>query len=107
MVKTVNAIQTNDTSNLAKKLTITQKLKKLKIKFLIITNVYSYNGFNKFSVTNFDDRLKKADLTSKNEFRQKTYFDEKLMIIDKKVSSNKKNMYRMKRNRMSYETNLN
>ena len=38
MIK-INAIQTIDTSDLTKKLTITQKLMKLKRKYLIMNNI--------------------------------------------------------------------
>ena len=40
LIKKVNAIQTTDTSNLVKKLTITQKLVKLKRKYLIMIMIY-------------------------------------------------------------------
>ena len=44
LLKKVNTIQTNDNNNLVKKLTKTQKLNKLKIKFLIAINILLLNN---------------------------------------------------------------
>ena len=78
MVNKVNAFQTNDTSNLAKK-TRTQKLVKLKkeLLFLIITT----KEFNDLTTENLPTRLKHANLATKvdiNDLVEKTDFDAKL-----------------------------
>lgn len=44
LLQKVNTIQTNDNNNLGKKITKTQKLNKLKIKFLIAINILLLNN---------------------------------------------------------------
>ena len=85
MVKKVNNINTADTSNLVKELTITQKLL-----ITIMLNILLL--FNKLASKDFDERLAQANLSSKIDicnFVKKTDFDDKLKNLSKKVTSNK------------------
>ena len=70
----------------SKKLTITQKLVKLKIKLLIIVMI------NILTAENFAAILAQANLASKSDianFIKKTKFDDKLKNLNKEVASNK------------------
>ena len=91
MVKQVNAIQTIDTSNLVKKLTMTHKLLKLKKKIIDHDHSNKYittQEFNKLPAENFAARLKQANLSTKagiNDFAGETDFVNLLC----KITSNK------------------
>ena len=88
MVKRVDATQTTDTSNLLKKLAMTQTLVKLKKKLLnMIIVIYD----------KYVPKLAQANLASKNDiaaFVKKTDFDDKLKNLDKKSYFKLKKMCR-------------
>ena len=96
LVKKANAIQTTNTSNLAKKLTITQTLKKSKKKtYHDHSNKYiTTQEFNsKLTSENFAARLPRANLASRNYIAalvKKINFNDKLKSFSKKINSNKK-----------------
>ena len=94
MVKNVNTVQT------LKKLTTARKLKILKIKFVIMIYIAAFE-FNKLTKENCIERFEQAKLATKDDivdFAEKPYFDEKLISINKKVTSSKQNMRWLKRN---------
>ena len=71
-----------------------QKLKKLKIKFLMKINITTLE-FNKLTKGNFDERLKHAHLASKNDIddfkkRQIVMINQETLII--KILQIKQNM---------------
>ena len=94
-IKKVNAIQTNDTSDLVKKTDYNTKIGEIE------KNITDHDHNNKFIITqefntlaaeNFAARLKQANLAIKayiDDFIEKTNFDDKLKNLNKKVTSNK------------------
>ena len=76
-----------------KKLTITQKLIKLKRKLLIMIMVnITTQEFKKLTSENFAARLAQTNLTSKNDTSalvKRRGFDDKSQNLNKKVTSNK------------------
>ena len=70
----------------------------LKIKYLITVNI---SLLENLPAGHFQARLAQANLASQNDivnFAKKTDFDDKLKSLNKKVTSNKKNMYLLKMN---------
>ena len=70
LVKKVNAIQTTDTSNLVKKLTITQKTNEIEIKKINDHDHDRYiatEKFNKLTSENFAARLVQGNFENKND----------------------------------------
>ena len=70
-------------------LTTTQRLKILK-KTPDHDKYFTTQEFNELTAENFAERIKQVNLASKNcmvDFVENTYFDEKLMNINKKVTS--------------------
>ena len=89
----VNAIEITDTSNLAKKLTITQKLLKLKSKILDrdYRKHITTHKFNKLTADNFAARLAQAKSATKDDiadFVKKTDFNNKIKRLMKKITLN-------------------
>ena len=86
---------TNDrpnVSNLVKKLTITQKSKKLKIELLLMMIMINIFLLKNLISEHFSTRLAQANLASKNDFAtfvKKADFDDKLNNLNKNVTSNK------------------
>ena len=82
MVKNFNVIQTTDTSDLVKRVAYYKKIKKLKRKYLTMINILLTGEINKLVKERFADRLKQANLASKNDmadFVKKTDYIEKLI----------------------------
>ena len=100
MIKKVNVIQTNDTSNLVKKtyydLKISEIEKKKKNTDHDHSNTYiTTKEFNKLTAENLPARLKHANLVTKvdiNDFVDKTDFDDKLKNSNKVISNKTKNV---------------
>ena len=104
LVKKVNDIKTTDTSDLVKNIDYNTKLKR-KLLIMMIVNILLYyywlyittvntitTTITKLTVGYFAARLKQAHLASKNDiddFLKRTDFGEKLININKKVTSNK------------------
>ena len=97
LVKKINNINTTDTSNLVKKTDNTTKINEIEKKITDHNHdVYiATQEFNKLTSENFAARLKQANLASKTgisdvtDFVKKRDFDDKLKILNKKVTSNK------------------
>ena len=95
MVKTFNAIQTSDTSNLVKKTGNDTTLSKNEKKITDHDDNNKYittQKFNKSYSENFAARLKQANLATKadiTDFLEQTNFDDKLKNLNKKATSNK------------------
>ena len=67
-------------------------MKKLKRKYLAMINILLTGEFNKLVKERFADRLKQANLASKNDmadFVKKTDYNEKLIKKYYKITSNK------------------
>ena len=82
LVKNFNVIQTTDTSDLVKRVAYYKKIKKLKRKYLTMINILLTGEINKLVKERFADRLKQANLASKNDmadFVKKTDYIEKLI----------------------------
>ena len=82
MVKNFNVIQTTDTSDLVKRVAYYKKIKKLKRKYLTMINILLTGEINKLVKERFADRLKQANLASKNDmadFVKKADYIEKLI----------------------------
>ena len=83
--------------NYLKKLTTTQKLKKLKRKYLTMINTILLTNLTDQKKENFDEKLIQANLTSKNnveDFVKKTDFDDRLTSNKtKQVDADKKLTY--------------
>ena len=82
LVKNFNVIQTTDTSDLVKRVAYYKKIKKLKRKYLTMINILLTGEINKLVKERFADRLKQANLASKNDmadFVKKTDYNEKLI----------------------------
>ena len=106
LVKKLNNINTTNTSNLVKKLTIAQRLMKLKNTDLDYSNKYiTTQEFNKLTSEIFTSRLAQASLANKNylcNFVKKTDFDDKLKRLSKKILQRKQNIYLLKMNLKHY-----
>ena len=95
MVKTFNAIQTSDTSNLVKKTGNDTTISKNEKKITDHDDNNKYittQKFNKLYSENFAARLKQANLATKadiTDFLEQTNFDDKLKNLNKKATSNK------------------
>ena len=89
LVKEVNAIQTNDTSYLVKKADYDTKIKEIQYKVPDHDKYITTQKFNWLTAENFSGRLKQAKFAI-FDFVKKTYFDEKLININKKVISGEK-----------------
>ena len=66
--------------------------------------------FEKLTAGNFGERLKQAKLATKDDiadFVKKTYFDEKLININKKVTSNKARHLEAGKNKMIHQKKSN
>ena len=91
LVKKVNTIQTIDTINLVTKADFNIKIKEIENK-IPDHDKYITNESNKLVKQNFAERLKQANLANKidiADFLKKTDFVERLIKINKKVTSNK------------------
>ena len=95
LVKTFNAIQTSDTSNLVKKTGNDTTISKTEKKITDHDDNNKYittQKFNKLYSENFAARLKQANLATKadiTDFLEQTNFDDKLKNLNKKATSNK------------------
>ena len=94
LVKTINAIQTIDTSCLIKRNYYNTKNYETKLKILDHDHdiCVTTEKCNELTSVNFDERSKQANLPSKNDiadFVKKRDFNDKLKNINKKVISNK------------------
>ena len=81
-----------DTTDLVKKADYDAKILEVEKKIPDHDKYITANKFNKLATKNFTERLKQADLASKNDivdFVKKKDFGEKLIKINKKVPSNK------------------
>ena len=92
LVQKVNAIQTIDISGLVINADCIPKIEEIEKAIPNHDKYITIPEFNKFTKENFGERLKQANLSSKNDiagFVKKTHFDEKLTNINRKVASNK------------------
>ena len=94
LVKNVNDTHTTDTSNLIKKLTMTDKLGDFEKKTLDHGHgkYITTQEFNNLTAYNFTVRFAQAKLAAKDDiadFVKEKDFDNKLKSINKKVTSNK------------------
>ena len=93
LVKTFNAIQTTDTTDLVKKADYNTKIVDIEKNNLImpVVKILLHKELNKLPADNFAARLKIANLENKNDitnFVRKKNFDEELKNYNKKVTSN-------------------
>ena len=93
LVKTFNAIQTTDTTDLVKKADYNTKIVDIERNNLImpVVKILLHKEFNKLPADNFAARLKIVNLENKNDitnFVRKKNFDEELKSYNKKVTSN-------------------
>ena len=114
-LKKVNNIKTTDTSGLVKKVDYDTKIGEIEKKLLTDhgnSNKYIYiQKLNRLTADNFADRLKQANLVSKNDivdFVKNMYFDDKLININKKVTLNKRKyvLIQNKLNKLSEKIDL-
>ena len=94
MVKKVNNIKTTDTSNLVKKSDYDTKIGEIEKKILDHNHdkYIATQEFNKMMTDNFAARVKQANLASKkdiSDFILKNRFDDKLINLTKKGTTNK------------------
>ena len=94
LVQKVNAIQPADTGNLVKKGNYNTKSSEIEKKILHYNHdeYITTQELNKLTVENFSARLAQAKLATKADIDylvKKTDFDDKLKILNKKVTSNK------------------
>ena len=94
LVENVNNINTADDSDLVKKADYKTNINEMKKKTTdhIHDKYITTQEFNKLTSEKFTARLKQANLVCKSHiacFVKKTDFDDKLKILNKKVSSNK------------------
>ena len=76
MVKKDNSVQTNDTSDLVKKADYNTKIDEVEKKIPNHDKYITTQEFNKLTTENFSERLKQANLASKNDisyFVKKTF----------------------------------
>ena len=98
LVKKVNAVQTNDTSNLVKKTAYDIRISEIEKKNTDHDHSNTYittKEFNKLTAENLPARLKQANLATKvdiNDFVYKTDFDDKLKNSNKVISNKTKNV---------------
>ena len=79
LVKRFNNINTTDTSNLVKKLIITQELMKLKTKLLYHDKYITTRKLNKLTSDSVNARIAQANIVSKNDI---AYFVKKTDFVD-------------------------